>query len=508
VKPLHKVQEQRLHPLSWLVSVLGQWPQFLMLVVFLPLTMARKDSSVEVGLLVFIFVLGLFLAVLVPVLQYFTYHYRIEQDRLIIRSGIIARTRREIPFTRIHNVALHQNLLHRLFHVAELRLESAAGNEAEAHMRVLALEQALALERLIRGYSVTASAKTTPANIPISRNHQTTPVARTLLTLPLGEQIRLGVVSSHRAWIGLIALFGITQQFIPVKIISEYGAAWWSSNLDKGLSFIGVVAGLFLWVWIVMQAISVLLSIIHYHGFKLTEIDKRLTVERGLFTRRRSSVARRRIQSWTVYEGVLQRLLGRRQLQVDIASVAQINPQNQELIEAERNLAPLAPVPAIDRLLQHLLPHMHWPPQHWQPVAINQWWRLCLPVLPLLAVISALACWKWGTQGMWVWLWLAWSAFKARRQIVHMGWVLDGPHFIIRNGWWHRTWRLIELEKIQGLQLQRSPLDRCLGTATLYVDSAGAVGAPALQLRFVPYARAHRLLDHLTQETAKRKLQW
>jgi len=511
VKPVHNTQEQRLHPLSWLLELLGQLPRVSVTVVVVLLMIMRGNrSDTEPWLLVFLVIAGLLFAVLMSILHYLTYHYRIEQDRLIVRSGILSRTRREIPFTRIHNVVLHQSLWHRLFDVAELRLESAAGSEPEAHMRVVALDQALALERLIRGSSVVTPPKMEAPNASTSVATKA-PASHTLLTLSFAEQIRLGLLS-NRAWIGLIALFGVAWQFMPENIIAEQSASL-AKQADSLFAantrlLIGIAAGLLLLTWMMMQAISVLLTVIQYHGFKLTEIDNRLTVERGLFTRHRSSVARRRIQSWTVYEGVLHRLFARRQLEVDIASVVQINPQGGQQVEAERDLVPLASIPITNQVLQHLLPDVQWPVPYWQRVAVGQWWRLCLPTVLLLTVISALAYWKWGNIGLWVWLWLGWSAFKARKQTMRMGWALDGPYLAIRNGWWNRTWRLVELEKLQGLQLQRSPLDRWFGTATLHLDSAGAVGSPPLKLRFVPHARASRLLDHLTQETAKRKLQW
>jgi putative membrane protein len=56
-----------------------------------------------------------------------SYRYRIGSDAITVRSGLLARNRREIPFARIHNVEVRQNPLHRLFGVAELRLESAGG---------------------------------------------------------------------------------------------------------------------------------------------------------------------------------------------------------------------------------------------------------------------------------------------------------------------------------------------------------------------------------------------
>lgn len=72
---------------------------------------------------------GVVIAVLVAisVLRYFTYRYRIGSDSVAIRSGLLERSRRDIPFARIHNVVVHQSLLHRLAGVAEVRLESAGG---------------------------------------------------------------------------------------------------------------------------------------------------------------------------------------------------------------------------------------------------------------------------------------------------------------------------------------------------------------------------------------------
>ena len=54
-----------------------------------------------------------------------------------------------------------------------------------------------------------------------------------------------------------------------------------------------------------------------------------------------------------------------------------------------------------------------------------------------------------------------------------------------------RWWRFAELDKLQALRLDRSPLDRRFGTATLTLDTAGAFGAPPLQLRFLEEQRAH-----------------
>ncbi|RYZ70296.1 MAG: PH domain-containing protein, partial [Lysobacteraceae bacterium] len=79
----------------------------------------------------------------------------------------------------------------------------------------------------------------------------------------------------------------------------------------------------------------------------------------------------------------------------------------------------------------------------------------------------------------------------------------------VRGGWWSRYWRFAEIDKLQALRLVRSPIDRRLGTASLWLDTAGASGfAPPLHLRFLPEAEAQALYQQLGTALARRKLRW
>ena len=53
-------------------------------------------------------------------------------------------------------------------------------------------------------------------------------------------------------------------------------------------------------------------------------------VARGLLARLRTSVARRRIQAWTLHEGVLHRWFGRRSLRIDTAVAEKAGQQDQQ----------------------------------------------------------------------------------------------------------------------------------------------------------------------------------
>src|SRR5688572_33438213 len=136
--------ERRLHPWSWLFVAIQQLKSFA--IRLLVLAFGAGGNTWELWGLV-----GAGVLVVLSLVQYATFRFRVTGDGLEIRSGVLQRSLRHIPWQRIHNVAVHQSVLHRLFRVAEVRLESAGGMRPEAEMRVLSLADARALETLIRG---------------------------------------------------------------------------------------------------------------------------------------------------------------------------------------------------------------------------------------------------------------------------------------------------------------------------------------------------------------------
>ena len=68
----------------------------------------------------------------------------------------------------------------------------------------------------------------------------------------------------------------------------------------------------------------------------------------------------------------------------------------------------------------------------------------------------------------------------------------------VREGWIDRRWRFAEVGKLQGLCLDRNPVDRRCGTASLLMDTAGVTaGGPGVRVRFLPLAEAEALYARL-----------
>jgi putative membrane protein len=475
--------ERRLHPLSWLFVLIQQLKSFALPLLVLLFT--GRGNSWELWGLV-----GAGALVLVSLAQYFTYRFRVEGDGIVIRSGLFQKSLRHIPFQRIHNVALHQSLLHRVFGVAEVKLESAGGMKAEGEMRVLSLDDAHALEELVRGHG--------PARSGGAEAAPEAPAATELLALPTSEVVRLGLIS-NRGMILVAAAFGVLAQS-GSDFLGDTIESWikllmgWGKELHLGI--VGWLLGaltLLLVAVIALRLLSVLLALLQFHGFSLTETGRRLSVQRGLLTRVRANMPRRRIQAWSLRESLTHRWLGRRSLRVDSASVEAVNDQR-----SVRDLVPLASPEDMDRLIRHLLPGAHWPPQEWRPLHPKAWRRqFALPALVALVATAVLTS-REGVWGLSTLALLPLLLLRAKVWARHAGYSLEGGLIAVREGWLDKSWRFAEPGKLQAIKLSRSPFDRRHGMATLVLDTAGASPMePALRIRYLPEDEARRLHDRL-----------
>lgn len=490
-------QVRRLHPMSWLFVLLQQLKQFVVPLVVL-VFLGRGDRYQLWPLLA----VGGF--AVVAVWRYLTFRYRITADSVVIDSGLLERSRRQVPFSRIHNVALHQSLLHRLFDVAEVRLESAGGDKPEAQMRVLRMADAVALEAVVRRRGAApAAAGEVDADAASAREAD----GRVLLALPVGEIVRLGLISNRGMIVvgGAMAALWQFDSLLPDDVFDrgeEAARAFFGSHQFDVAQYALAVAAVVIGAMALLRAFSVVLALLQYWGFRLEEHGRRLTVERGLLTRLRTSAPRRRIQSWTLREGVLHRWFGRRTLEVDSAVAGDENRQRRGM----RELAPIAAPASCDGLVRHLLPGTAWPPARWQPLHPRAWWRLALPGAVFACVLAAALCWRFGPWGLAGLLWLPWAVFVARQHARRAGYAVEGQLVGARSGWWSRHWRFAELDKLQALELRQSPLDRRLGMATLWLDTAGA--SSPLRMRYLPLGEARTLYARLGREVARRPMRW
>lgn len=484
----------RLHPMSWLFELLNVLKQFIVPIVFLLIT--GKGNSYELWGLI-----GVGFMVPLAIARYISFRYRIGDDRIVIRSGLVHRTVRDIAFTRIQNVTLQQNLLHRLMDVAEVRLETGGGEKEEGRMRVLGFAQARALQGIIRNQEHGNTGAQAADGTHLADDEQI------LLQLPTRELLKLGLIS-NKGMILVAAGFGAAFQLdwdLPQKLFWKAGSWLWdhggelADNHYAAYALGGLV--LLLAAFTLLRLFSMLQAILHYHGFMLRGSDHRLSIERGLLNRFHGSLPRTRIQAWTLQQSWLQRRFARYLLRVDAAA----GGVKSEHMESNWQLAPIADAAQIAGIIESVLPHGAWPVAEWRPLHPKAWLReFKAPALGNTFGLLALSFWDWRIAALLALAVYPLLYWQSRLWAAHAGYSHTNGLIAVREGWISKHWRFAQTHKLQAVYLKQSPFDRRNGMATVFCDTVNAGSfEPALAVRYLPFDEAVALHAELSAAIAR-----
>ena len=77
-------------------------------------------------------VLGIsFISSILSIAAYYKFKYYIKDDEVIINKGILKKINLNVPFDRIQSINTNQNLIHRIFNVASLEIDTAGSKNNE-----------------------------------------------------------------------------------------------------------------------------------------------------------------------------------------------------------------------------------------------------------------------------------------------------------------------------------------------------------------------------------------
>ena len=219
-----------------------------------------------------------------------------------------------------------------------------------------------------------------------------------------------------------------------------------------------------------------------------------------------ATIPLRRIQTLTLREGPLHRLVGRISARVDTAG-----GEAGENAPPDRHwLAPIVERRALPALLAQVLPVLSLERLEWQPVhprAVRRLFKESL--LVSLFVCVPLTIW-FGWRGSSALLVLVpWAVVNARLSAAALGWAITDELIAFRSGWLWRQTTVAPFARVQAVTMRESPFDRRSLMAGVRVDTAGA-GDLSHRIA-IPYLRrddAERLWRRVAREAAGRSFRW
>jgi putative membrane protein len=458
---------RRLHGTSWLFGLSAAIKQMVLPLIALVFFGARDNDPGPFGPYLIPIIL---VALLVRALwQQWTYRYGFGPHGLVIREGLIFRNVRQIEYGRIENIDTERGVLHRLFGVAEVRVQTSTGGKPEALISVLDL----AAVQEMRG-KVFAEGK--PGEPVVSSAPETT-----LLHLPTGELVRYGLID-NRGMIVVAAGVGLLHETGLLGFDKQWLQSVLQSSSAAGLAALGLMMQIALGVLAVISAIlavrmlSIVLALVTLHDFKLTRQNGDLRARYGLFTRIALTLRTRRIQAVHQTESLIHRWFQRVTLNVDLAGDSGGGDQPDANKSRARWLAPVCSADAAPALIAAALPSIDLSDEpDWQPLAPRARGRIFrrsafLAVLILTgpaiwylreaAIVVVLSC-----------IPLAWM--HAHLYTKHTRWALARDAVMFRSGWLTRRLTVVPRDRVQTLSIDASPFDRRSQMANIFVDTAG-----------------------------------
>ena len=366
------------------------------------------------------------------IIRFLTFHVRYEGGELVIRSGLLFRNERHVPYGRIQNLDATRTLMHRLFNVAEVRIETGGGAEPEARISVLHMTVFEEMRRRVFEGRADATLAAAPA-ADVDRPPAPPQESRTLLHLPVPELLLLGVLE-NRGLLLVGAAYGalwetglqgwfwesVTSGLYEPGLLREAGRSVAVGQFPP-FWLVGVLAGGLLGLVLLVRLLSMVWVGAKLHGFRLSRVGNDLRTEYGLFTRVTATIPLGRIQTLTLRDTPLQRLVGRMSVRVETAG-AKPRQENGSQSPRER-LAPIIRTAAVPALVREVMPHADPDTLVWQPVHPRAFRRAIKPMLILVAAGSIGTVTLLGWRG-WpiVVAAIAWAILVTYKQVQRLAW--------------------------------------------------------------------------------------
>jgi len=390
------------------------------------------------------------------------FDYQPTTDTFDLRSGVVSRRTREIPYRRVQNVDVSRNVLQRVLGIAELRVETAGGGETEIRLRYVSHAEAERLQQ-----EIGRRKRGTDGDDEDAATAE--PSVQQLFAITPKELLLLGLVRVD------LRLLSFATVLLPVIIPSV-------SNRFPLVDLLQAAPALLVGVVLLALVISSLRAVTGYYGFELGRDDRELRYRRGLAQEYSGAIPLDKVQSVVVSESVLARLLGYASLSVETAGYA---PGTDGT--GSQSAVPIADRDRVFRLAREVEsfgdPAFERPPKRARTrYAIR--YSLGVALLAGLGVVAArLLPFPVPVPGYAPLALLPLAPVAAHLKWTQIGFALGANHVVAREGFWTRQTRVVPYYRVQTLVESATVFQRRRNLATLVVDTAGAQGIGSADAR-------------------------
>lgn len=519
-------QPTRQSPVA-LLFILGRVLKMLIRQVWyiIPIILFGKKGNVS-GFAIFFICLALVSAIL-SLLNYFKLYFYIKDGELVLEKGVFRKSKITVPLDRIQTVNFQQNILHQVFNVVAVDIDTAGSSGKEFSLYAISKPLAEALREVVGRSSTVLSQPRSGAvfsqdevdSSPVGRSSPDSPgwqspgskVTTTNYQSPITNHqllfhlrpldlVKIGASQNHLRTAGIFMAFIMgfaddVEQALGLNL--EKKLNWWLGTTDASDLWSWLLVGIPFLLFISFIG-TLFRAVLQYFDLRFWRTERGFKIVSGLFTRQEVSAVLTKIQYVEWSASPLMRLF--KMVKVRMPQAASVEVTDKLSVGL-----PGCYQPQLSAVRAAYFPEEN--EQTWTRHGIagfNIWLRF-LVIGPLPALILVLVSRSW--LGSWSYIFLTWlvaAALLAWQWQRTWRWHVSEEGLRAEWGVWQRKSVLLQWHKVQSVSTHWGFFSSPTGRSKLsFYTAAGVVHIP-----YISVAMAAAVQDFVLYKVETDRREW
>jgi len=433
---------------------------------------------------------------LFSIVSFFKYFFYIKDNKLIVEKGVFKKSVLEIPFDRIQSINTEQNLIHRLFKVVKLNMDTAgsAGNE----LQLFALDMNLANQLSAK---ILKEKKEVKIINPESEGDKFSGKKK-IFQLSFSQLLKVGVTENHIRSGGILLFFFFyifdSLEEIGLDVIDrseEYLPA--AQELVQSLIVVMFLVVLFS---VIAFIISLVRTVLKFYDLKMYRKGEGFTIVSGLINKKERAAKDDKIQLVKWSQNLLQRFSGIYEILMKQASSQEVGELKSFKVVglSESNVYDTQAYVFKDRFSELYKIDMNGIDNYYFIRRLFIWSCLFIPILVFLSIYG-----KWIISIYVFMLYIlaivaSYLSFKKRK------YGLGNEMLRIDGGTFGHKSTAMPLFKVQNIRMTETPFQRRRNLRSLIIYTASG----EMKIPEISKPRAVEIFDYLIYKVEVQKEKW
>lgn len=299
--------------------------------VFLPL-LSSKVRENYLGTVIIILIVLVILQLLYSYKSYLNFKFHVRDQRFFLSHGVINFTDTDIPFDRIQNININQNIIQKVLNVVGIEIETAGQKSAEIKIKALSEEVAIDLKQILlqkkaeiqKGEEIDNSLENHSESDFVET--KTSRKSNVLFQLSFVQLLKVGLSSNYIKGFGLVMFFVSTIfQYLQDIFDNFYEVDFENTYLNQSYETFTFVIGIILFFVAATFIVTIGRTVFKYLDLKVTKVDKDYEVEYGLLKRVTQVIKKNKAQVFEIEENPIKNYLNIKNVFISQASSQEIN---------------------------------------------------------------------------------------------------------------------------------------------------------------------------------------